>query len=192
MSALRQQAQEQLSLGAFNAARAKLAEAAGIDSVSRKALKANFASRTLSEAATRFLSSGAARADLNYGAAIKDYEAVLALYGEAGPSALDPDDFDRQIRTLDELGKLYTTVSNITAAGRAFEALRANLEQRSRQETDPGVRRDLAISHTKLGNIRMAQAICRRPCRTTRRRARCCVSWPRPTRAAWNGSAIWP
>ncbi|CAN7203620.1 caspase family protein [Mesorhizobium amorphae] len=157
VSALRQQAQEQLSLGAFNAARVKLAEAAGIDSVSRKALKANFASRTLSEAATRFLSGGAARADLNYAAAIKDYEAVLALYGEAGPSALKPDDFDRQIRTQDELGKLYTTVGNITAAGRAFEALRANLEQRSRQETDPGVRRDLAISHTKLGNIRMAQ-----------------------------------
>ncbi len=157
VSALRQQAQEQLSLGAFNAARAKLAEAAGIDSVSRKALKANFASRTLSEAATRFLSGGAARADLNYAAAIKDYEAVLALYGEAGQSALEPDDFDRQIRTQDELGKLYTTVGNITAAGRAFEALRANLEQRSRQETDPGVRRDLAISHTKLGNIRMAQ-----------------------------------
>ena len=33
----------------------------------------------------------------------------------------------------------------------------ANLEQRSRQETDPSVKRDLAISHIKLANIKMAQ-----------------------------------
>ncbi|WP_202297501.1 caspase family protein [Mesorhizobium sp. 131-2-1] len=157
VTALRRQAEEQLSLGAFDAARAKLAEAADIDSTSRKALKANFVSRTLSEAATRYLSAGAARADLDYAAAIRDYEEVLALYGEAGQSSLALDDADRQIRTLDELGKLYITVGNTAAAGRAYEALLANLEQRVRQETDPSVRRDLAVSHTKLGNVRMTQ-----------------------------------
>ncbi|RVB03191.1 peptidase C14, partial [Mesorhizobium sp. M7A.F.Ca.CA.004.05.1.1] len=47
---LRRQAEEQLSLGAFDGARAILAKAADIDNVSRNALKANFVNRTLSEA----------------------------------------------------------------------------------------------------------------------------------------------
>lgn len=154
---LRRQAQEQLSLGAFDGARALLAKAADIDNVSRRALKVNFVSRTLSEAATRFLSGGAARADLDYATAIGDYESVLALYGEAGQTSLTLEQADRQSRTLEELGILYTTVGNVEAAGRAFGALLANLEQRSRQETDPSVKRDLAIAHIKLANIRMAQ-----------------------------------
>ncbi|TPM27472.1 caspase family protein [Mesorhizobium sp. B2-3-4] len=153
---LRRQAEEQLSLGAFDGARAILAKAADIDNVSRQALKANFVSRTMSEAATLYLSGGAARADLDYTAAIKDYETVLSLYGEAGQSSLTLDDADRQIRTLDELGKLYVTTGDITAAGRAYEALQANLEQRVKRESDPSVRRDLAVSHTKLGNIQVA------------------------------------
>lgn len=154
---LRRQAEEQLSLGAFDGARALLAKAADIDNVSRQALKGNFVSRTLSEAATLFLSGGAARADLDYTTAIKDYETVLSLYGEAGQTALTLEQADRQSRTLEELGILYTTVGNVEAAGRAFSALLANLEQRSRQETDPSVKRDLAISHIKLANIKMVQ-----------------------------------
>ncbi|WP_244497580.1 caspase family protein [Mesorhizobium sp. Root695] len=154
---LRRQAEEQLALGAFGAAQAKLAEAVDIDEVSRKALKVNFIDRTLSQAATLFLSAGAARADLNYAAAIEGYEAVLSLYGEAGQTSLSLEQADRQSRTLEELGLLYTTVGNVEAASRAFTALLANLEQRSRQETDPSVKRDLAISHIKLANIRMAQ-----------------------------------
>ncbi|WP_292180208.1 caspase family protein [Mesorhizobium sp.] len=154
---LRRQAEEQLALGAFGAAQAKLAEAVDIDEVSRKALKVNFIDRTLSQAATLFLSAGAARADLNYSAAIKGYETVLSLYGEAGQTSLSLEQADRQSRTLEELGLLYTTVGNIEAAGRAFSALLASLEQRSRQETDPSVKRDLAISHIKLANIKMAQ-----------------------------------
>ena len=154
---LRRQAEEQLSLGAFDSARAILAKAADIDNSSRQTLKANFVSRTMSEAATRFLSAGAARADLDYAAAIQDYESVLALYGEAGQTSLTLEQADRQSRTLEELGILYTTVGNVEAAGRAFTALLANLEQRSRQETDPSVKRDLAISHIKLANIEMAR-----------------------------------
>ncbi|ANN55590.1 peptidase C14 [Mesorhizobium loti NZP2037] len=154
---LRRQAEEQLSLGAFDGARALLAKAADIDNVSRQALKGNFVSRTLSEAATRFLSGGAARADLDYATAISDYESVLALYGEAGQTSLNLEQADRQSRTLEELGILYTTVGNVEAAGRAFTALLTNLEQRSRQETDRSVKRDLAISHIKLANIKMVQ-----------------------------------
>ncbi|RUW93949.1 caspase family protein [Mesorhizobium sp. M7A.F.Ca.US.010.02.1.1] len=154
---LRRQAEEQLSLGAFDGARAILAKAADIDNVSRNALKANFVGRTLSEAATRFLSGGAARADLDYATAINDYESVLALYREAGQTDLTLDQADRQIRTLDELGKLYTLVGNTDAAGRAFAALVSNLELRSALETDTSVKRDFAVSHIKLGNVKLAQ-----------------------------------
>lgn len=154
---LRHQAEEQLSLGAFDGARVILAKAADIDNVSRTTLKSKFVSRTLSEAATRFLSGGAARASLDYATAISDYESVLALYGEAGQTSLSLEQADRQSRTLEELGILYTTVGNVEAAGRAFTALLANLEQRARQESDPSVKRDLAISHIKLANIKMAQ-----------------------------------
>ncbi|WP_246691288.1 MULTISPECIES: caspase family protein [unclassified Mesorhizobium] len=154
---LRRQAEQQLSLGAFDGARVILAKAADIDNVSRSTLKDKFVSRTLSEAATRFLSGGAARASLDYATAIKDYETVLSLYGEAGQTSLSLEQADRQSRTLEELGILYTTVGNVEAAGRAFTALLANLEQRSRQESDPSVKRDLAISHIKLANIKMAQ-----------------------------------
>ncbi|MER8848648.1 MULTISPECIES: hypothetical protein [Mesorhizobium] len=115
----------------------------------------NFLDRTLSQAATLFLSAGAARADLNYAAAIKGYETVLSLYGEAGQTSLSPEQADRHSRTLEELGLPYTTVGNVKAAG--FTALLANLEQRSRQETDASVKRDLAISHIKLANIKMVQ-----------------------------------
>ncbi|ESZ43773.1 peptidase C14 [Mesorhizobium sp. L2C054A000] len=154
---LRRQAEEQLALGAFDGARVILAKAADVDNVSRQALKANFVSRTLSEAATLFLSGGAARATLDYATAIKDYETVLSLYGEAGQTSLSLEQADRQSRTLEELGILYTTVGNTDAAGRAFAALVANLEQRARQETDPSVKRDLAIGHIKFANIKMAQ-----------------------------------
>ncbi|MER8806657.1 hypothetical protein NKI12_00905 [Mesorhizobium australicum] len=117
----------------------------------------NFLDRTLWQAATLFLSAGAARADLNNAAAIKGYETVLSLYGEAGQTSLSPEQADRHSRTLEELGLPYTTVGNVEAAGRAFTALLANLEQRSRQETDASVKRDLAISHIKLANIKMVQ-----------------------------------
>lgn len=154
---LRSQAETQLSLGAFDGARAILAKAADIDNASRNTLKEKFVSRTLSEAATRFLSGGAARANLDYATAIRDYETVLSLYGEAGQTSLTLEQADRQSRTLEELGILYTTVGNVDAAGRAFSVLLANLEQRSRQESDPSIKRDLAIGHIKLANIRMAQ-----------------------------------
>ncbi|MES0061023.1 caspase family protein [Mesorhizobium sp. M0041] len=154
---LRRQAEEQLALGAFDGARVILAKAADVDNVSRQALKANFVNRTLSEAATLFLSGAAARATLDYATAIKDYETVLALYGEAGQTSLSLEQADRQSRTLEELGILYTTIGKTDAAGRAFAALVANLEQRARQETDPSVKRDLAIGHIKFANIKMAQ-----------------------------------
>ena len=96
---LRGNAEQQLALGAFDTARNELAEAAEIDSSSRDRLKANYVERTLSEAATRYVSGGAAKADLRYDLAIADLERALALYGEAG-EAFPPEHADRRILTL--------------------------------------------------------------------------------------------
>jgi len=85
---LRAEAEEQLALGAFDTARARLAEAADVDSDSRHKLKANYVERTLSEAATHYISGGAAAADLRYELAIGDLERALVLYDEADDSAL--------------------------------------------------------------------------------------------------------
>ena len=60
VSRLRSEAEQQLALGAFEAARAKLTAAAEIDSQSRQALKTNYVERTMSEAATHTISGGAA------------------------------------------------------------------------------------------------------------------------------------
>ena len=115
---LRGNAEQQLALGAFDTARNELAEAAEIDSSSRDKLKANYVERTLSEAATRYISGGAAKADLRYDLAIADLEKAAALYGEAGES-IPPEHADRRLLTLAALGELYTTVGDIAAAERS-------------------------------------------------------------------------
>ena len=75
---LRQEAEQQLSLGAFDTARARLAEAADIDGHSRQALKENFVGRTASEATTHYISHRAPK-PLDYQLAILHYETTLAV-----------------------------------------------------------------------------------------------------------------
>ena len=154
---LRQEAEQQLALGAFDTARAKLVAAADIDSRSRQALQENLVERTLSEASTRYLSAGAARASLRYDLAIADLEKVIALYGEAG-DGLDPHHADKRLSALLELGDLYTTTGNIAAAARAYEAMRFHAEKRIEDDpSDPSIERDLAVAHSKVGDTRIAQ-----------------------------------
>ena len=94
---LRQEAEQQLSLGAFDTARASLPQAADIDGQSRQALKENFIGRTVSEATTHYLAGGAALADLRYQLAISDYEKAVALYAEI--EGFDLSDEDRYQHT---------------------------------------------------------------------------------------------
>jgi uncharacterized caspase-like protein len=73
VTALRRDAEQHLALGAIDTARARLAEAAGVDAASRATLKANYFERTLSEAATHYLSGRVARADLSHEEALGDF-----------------------------------------------------------------------------------------------------------------------
>lgn len=153
---LRGEGEAQLALGAFDAARARFAAAAALDDRSRQALKANFDQRTLSEAATRLLSGGAARTALRYDLAIADYEKALALYDEAGDAALAPEHADRRLAALEVLGLLNETTGNVAAARDAYEALRHWAERRAATDADPSIRRDLAKAHTRLGDTLVA------------------------------------
>lgn len=153
---LRHEAEAQLALGAFDAARARFADAAALDDRSRQALKANFDQRTLSEAATRLLSGGAARAALRYDLAISDYEEALALYDEAGDAALAPEHADRRLAALEMLGLLRETTGDVAAARDAYDALRHWAERRAATDSDPSIRRDLAKAHARLGDALVA------------------------------------
>jgi uncharacterized caspase-like protein len=156
VAALRGDAAEQLALGAFETARARLSQAADLDRRARMALKDNYVERTLSEAATRSLSAGVARADLNYRLAISELEAAEALFDEVDAGGLPPDQADRRLQVLLTLGDLYRTVGNIGAAARTYADLRIHAENRLKDDpADPGIRRDLGIVAMKLGNAEL-------------------------------------
>jgi len=153
---LRTEADQQLSLGAFEAARAKLAAAAEIDSRSRQVLKTNYVERTLSEAATHAISGGAANAELAYAIAIAEFEKAVALYGEAGDE-LEPEHADRRLAALSTLGGLYTTTGDVARAKQTYETLGGFAEQRAAgAPSDPRITRDLAVVRTKIGNSQRA------------------------------------
>lgn len=117
---LRAAAEEQLSLGSFEAARALLTEAAGIDSTARLAIRNNFLSRTLSEASTHVLNANAARTDLRYDLAINDLNKATELYAEVEADLPDRETKVAYLMALQDLGDLYRV------AGNSFGALGAH------------------------------------------------------------------
>ncbi|MDM8166716.1 caspase family protein [Roseovarius sp.] len=155
---LRQQAEEQLALGAFETARAKLTEAAEIDASSRETLKANLLERTLSEAATHYLNGGAAQAELRYQLAMYDYEKALALFAELDDDLLPPDARQQQLAALGALGRINITIGNLPDAARAFEqqlALSQNASARHPDNAD--LQLTLALSRDNLGDVLLEQ-----------------------------------
>lgn len=155
---LRQQAEEQLSLGAFETARSKLTEAAGIDAASRAALKANLVERTLSEAATHYLNGGAAKAELRYRLASADYDKALALFGEVEDTLIPPDSRQQQLNALGALGRISVTVGNLPEAARLFERQLAVSHTATALHPENGdLRLALAQSHDNLGDVLFEQ-----------------------------------
>jgi tetratricopeptide (TPR) repeat protein len=151
---LRQQAEQQLSLGAFDTARTLLASAADIDSSSRQSLKENLIARTVSEATTHYLAGGAARADLRYQLAISDYEKAVALYDEI--EGFDLADADRQqhMVVLELIGTLQRTVGNLTAAGGAFRRMEAVVQRQAERAPDNVEwQRDLALAKSFVADV---------------------------------------
>ena len=151
---LRQQAEQQLSLGAFDTARATLMQAADIDGQSRQALKENFIERTVSEATTHYLAGGASLADLRYQLAIDDYEKAAALYAEVEGFDLSDDDRYQHALILELIGTTHIKLGNLPAAGDAYRRMEAAVEQhRALKPDDLRWQRDLAIAKSKVADV---------------------------------------
>ncbi len=155
---LRAQAEEQLSLGAFDAARDLLTKAAEIDASARTSMRETFISRTLSEAATHLLNANAAWTDLRYDLAISDLSKVTDLYAEVEPDLLDRETQFTFMNALRDLGDLQLVAGNSEAALNAYTR-RSHFAQ-ARVEADPtDVEwvRELIWSLTSVGNVLQQQ-----------------------------------
>lgn len=155
---LRAKAEEQLTLGAFDSARALLTDAAEIDASARSSMRETYVSRTVSEAATHMLNANAARTDLRYDLAIEDLGKTVALYAEIEGEELDRETQFSYMAALFDLGELQLVAGNTRAALEAFSR-RSDYAQR-RVEADPtdvGWVRELIWSLNSVGNVLQAQ-----------------------------------
>ncbi|MDP3197996.1 caspase family protein [Tabrizicola sp.] len=162
VAALRAQAEEQLTLGAFDAARSLLTDAAQIDATARTTIKETYLSRTLSEAATHMLNANAARTDLRYDLAISDLTKAAALYAEVADQGIDRDAQFSYTTALTSLGELHLVAGNTEAAWSAYSA-RATFAQ-TRVESDPtdvDWVRELVWSLNDLGSVLQQQGYLR-------------------------------
>ncbi|WP_283637981.1 caspase family protein [Marinovum algicola] len=152
VTALRQEAERQLELGAFETARARLTEAAEIDSRSRDALRENYLVRTLSEAETHSLNARAAEADLRRDLAIADYRRAAALFAEA--QALSGETPDQLRLVTDQLGRLLMTTGDLVGAGQAFrQSLAAAEARRAAAPEDISRQRAVWVAQNGLGDV---------------------------------------
>ncbi|WP_295079222.1 caspase family protein [Tabrizicola sp.] len=157
VAALRAQAEEQLTLGAFDAARGLLTDAAEIDATARTTIKATYLSRTLSEAATHMLNANAARTDLRYDLAISDLQKAATLYAEVAG------DIDREaqfayVATLTSLGELHLVAGNTEAAWSAYNTRATFAQARVEADaTDVEWVRELVWSLNDLGGVLQQQ-----------------------------------
>jgi uncharacterized caspase-like protein len=155
---LRAQADEQLTLGAFDTARALLTEAAEIDASARNTIRETYLSRTVSEAATHLLNANAARTDLRYDLAISDLGKAVALYAEIVDQDIDRETRIAYVDALIDLGELQLVAGNTRAALEAFTT-RSKYAQ-AQVEGDPTDLfwvRELIWSLNSVGNVLQQQ-----------------------------------
>jgi uncharacterized caspase-like protein len=161
VAALRAQAEEQLTLGAFDAARSLLTDAAAIDANARTTIRETYLARTLSEAATHTLNANAARTDLRYDLAISDLQKAAALYAEVAAD-IDRDAQFAYVTTLASLGELQLVAGNTEAAWSAYNARAAFAQTRVEADaTDVEWVRELVWSLNDLGSVLQQQGYLR-------------------------------
>jgi len=149
--AFRAQAEEQLALGAIDAALARLDQAASVDAASRHRLMANYVERTLSEAATHYLSGAAASTDLRYDRAVADLLRADALYTEVSHHEMPDRDRQRRLLSLEALSDIYRvlgdTINEQDASSRMHEIL---LNLPDNDFDNPHWLRQLGVSYNRM------------------------------------------
>ena len=155
---LRQAAEDQLALGAYETARALHEQAIALDRRSAAMLDARARERHLSEAATHSLKGGMARATLRYGDAITDYQNAAAIYDRYDNEDMPEDDRQRQLLALEALGNIETTVGNLAAAESAFgRLLRGDLARVAKDPANLDWQHFLAVGYVATGDLQVAQ-----------------------------------
>lgn len=157
VTALRQQAEAQLALGSFDAARALLGKAADIDGKSRDDLKNRFIERTLSEATTHYLAGGASQAQLRYDLAIEDYHKAVMLYADVDGFDIPDDARYQQTLSWELIGTLEMTVGNLQEAAKAYDSMVQSAKKRAAaQPDDIDHQRGLVVAQNKVADVKMA------------------------------------
>ena len=157
VATLRAQAEEQLTLGAFDAARALLTDAAAIDATARTTIRETYLSRTLSEAATHLLNANAAKTDLRYDLAASDLVKATTLYAEVATD-MDRDAQFSYVGALTSLGELQLVLGNTEAAWAAYNQRATFAQGRVEADaTDVDWVRELVWSMNDLGGVLQLQ-----------------------------------
>jgi len=155
---LRAAAQADLDLGVFAGAQEKFAAAASIDAESRAALKANFVGRTRSEAATHALAGGAARARLDYDAAIAAYEKAMALYADVDAGDLPLDDARQRLFAIEAVADMRTATGRSDLSLPLYELLRKTTEETAaRFPGNTTLAGNVGVVDGKIGDMRAAR-----------------------------------
>lgn len=166
---LRAAAEEQLALGASEAARRLISEATEIDAEVRATMKDNIAEqmavlveRTLSEAQSHILNANAARTELRYDLAIGDLTRAVELYAEV---EADLPDREAQLAynfALADLGNLQMTAGNLYGALGAFMTQAEFAEARvAETPADYQWLRELVWSRNGVGMVLQQQGFLR-------------------------------
>ena len=154
---LRGEAEEQLSLGAFETAQGKLAEARALDRNARQTLKANLAERTLSEASTVYLAGGSEAARGRLEAAVEQYRAAVALYDELGASLPTAQDDMSRLNVLTALAEAEIERGAIGDALDVVEKLTNMAEAALRRSPDAiDIKLKLADAHVMTSDVWLA------------------------------------
>jgi uncharacterized caspase-like protein len=155
---LRARAEEALSLGEYDAARAALAQAAKIDGDARDALRDNYRARTLSQAQTIALSAQAARADLDYPGALADLAGALALYAEVEGPDLPAADRAAYSDLLWDRGDLFRMTGNSQKALAAYQDWLTLAAARVAEDPgNPDWARNLGVAQINVGDMLLAR-----------------------------------
>ncbi|MDQ2066621.1 caspase family protein [Xinfangfangia sp. CPCC 101601] len=162
---LRTQAEEQLALGAVEAARALNTEAAAIDAEAGAAMaqdiaqtQKKLAERRISEATSHVLNAKAARTELRYDLAISDLTKAAELF-----AAVEVDLPDRETRfdyadVLRDLGDLQILAGNTNAALSIYQTRRAFAEaQVAASPADFSWSRELMWAWNAVGQVLQQQ-----------------------------------
>ncbi len=155
---LRAQAAQALDLGEGATADALFRQAEALDAAAGAALESNLIARKVSQADTILLRADAARTALDHPAAIAALTEAIALYTEAAPLGLPPEAQSKRTQALWDLGDLHLLTGNSTAALAAYRdwnAIAATLSAAA--PDDLALLRDVSASHTKIGDVLLAQ-----------------------------------